>query len=185
MCVSSGKALQGGNCQWYFFSHAAAPNRISPSGYWTPVGAKETVTSGGRAVGMKTTLVFYAGQAPDSIKTNWVMHEYQLIDGATSPNSISRSNGKSSSSMRRGSKKRRVSYGIYLILAIRGLIELAILMLELVMYCRISTWWSVECTRRASSMWRRMSFRAWTRCSYRWMIWKKSVCPSRMSCRSI
>ncbi|PWZ22733.1 NAC domain-containing protein 104 [Zea mays] len=116
----NGTALQAGN-QWYFFSshahahaHAAAgQTRTSPSGYWNPAGADETVVlaSSGRVVGLKKTLVFCTGEPFRGFRTNWVMHEYHLHDGpgcnvggssgATTPSSSS-----SSASSRRSQRKR-------------------------------------------------------------------------------
>ncbi|CAA7396730.1 unnamed protein product [Spirodela intermedia] len=80
----NGKALPGGN-QWYFFTRRAL-SRVWASGYWMPTGVEKPVTSAGRNVGIKKYLAFYAGQAPVGIKTNWVMHEYHLLDcpGGTS-----------------------------------------------------------------------------------------------------
>ncbi|RWW37512.1 hypothetical protein BHE74_00057361 [Ensete ventricosum] len=98
------KALQGGS-HCYFFSHATV-NKVSPSGYWMPVGAKETVTSGDKDVGTKSTLVFHIGEAPLGVKTSWVMHEYRLLeDGAAVPSSRTNRNGSSSASRARGNKR--------------------------------------------------------------------------------
>lgn len=75
-----GKALQGGNQYWYFFSRRMQ-NRATASGYWDSEGDDELVTSGSNNVGIKKTLMFYAGEAPDGTKTSWVMHEYGLLHG--------------------------------------------------------------------------------------------------------
>ncbi|XP_065046293.1 NAC domain-containing protein 104-like isoform X1 [Musa acuminata AAA Group] len=74
-----GKAFQGGNRCWYFFT-SRSEDRASVSGYWNPVGTDEVVISGNKDVGVKTTLKYYIGQPPDGIKTNWLMHEYRLLD---------------------------------------------------------------------------------------------------------
>lgn len=95
-----GKALQGGN-QWYFFTQRIQ-NRVSPNGYWVPVGIDDPITSSNRVVGMKKTLVFYIGQAPCGVKTDWVMLEYHLMDGSTNCST----SGSSTHSKRRSSRKR-------------------------------------------------------------------------------
>ncbi|CAL9193246.1 NAC domain-containing protein 104-like isoform X2 [Musa acuminata AAA Group] len=74
-----GKAFQGGNRCWYFFT-SRSEDRASVSGYWNPVGTDEVVISGNKDVGVKTTLKYYIGQPPDGIRTNWLMHEYRLPD---------------------------------------------------------------------------------------------------------
>ncbi|XP_072950543.1 NAC domain-containing protein 104-like [Typha angustifolia] len=91
----NGKALQGGN-QWYFFTHKTQ-TRSSPNGHWSHAGGRdEPVTS----VGVKKTFIFYCGDQPhEGIKTNWVMHEYHLLDTTTT---------SSSSSSSRALKKRGV-----------------------------------------------------------------------------
>ncbi|CAL9764285.1 unnamed protein product [Musa acuminata subsp. burmannicoides] len=74
-----GKAFQGGNRCWYFFT-SRSEDRASVSGYWNPVGTDEVVISGNKDVGVKTTLKYYIGQPPDGIRTNWLMHEYRLLN---------------------------------------------------------------------------------------------------------
>ncbi|KAE8720300.1 ONAC010 protein [Hibiscus syriacus] len=78
-----------GEQEWYFFSprdrkypNGARPNRAATSGYWKATGTdKPIVTSNGnQKVGVKKALVFYRGKPPKGIKTNWIMHEYRLID---------------------------------------------------------------------------------------------------------
>ncbi|KAJ4981475.1 hypothetical protein NE237_032312 [Protea cynaroides] len=82
-----------GEQEWYFFSprdrkypNGARPNRAATSGYWKATGTdKPILTSGGtQKVGVKKALVFYGGRPPKGIKTNWIMHEYRLIDNTTS-----------------------------------------------------------------------------------------------------
>ncbi|KAF8411713.1 hypothetical protein HHK36_004271 [Tetracentron sinense] len=94
----NGKALAGGN-QWYYFSRSTL-NRVSANGYWKPVGADEPiVTSTCKKVGMKNYLVFYIGEAPTGIKSNWIMQEYRLPDsGSSSRSSKKRGQSKIDSS---------------------------------------------------------------------------------------
>uniref|UniRef100_A0A0D9YTM0 NAC domain-containing protein n=1 Tax=Oryza glumipatula TaxID=40148 RepID=A0A0D9YTM0_9ORYZ len=98
----NGKALQAGN-QWYFFCHLTQ-SRTSSNGHWSPIGVDETVRSGGRNVGLKKTLLFSIGEPSEGIRTNWIMHEYHLLDGDCVAGGSS--NLTSSSSNRRSHRKR-------------------------------------------------------------------------------
>ncbi|XP_021894680.1 NAC domain-containing protein 72-like [Carica papaya] len=84
-----------GEKEWYFFSprdrkypNGSRPNRVAGSGYWKATGTDKIITTEGRRVGIKKALVFYVGKAPKGTKTNWIMHEYRLIES-------SRKNGSS------------------------------------------------------------------------------------------
>ncbi|GAB2258862.1 hypothetical protein Droror1_Dr00015022 [Drosera rotundifolia] len=81
-----------GEREWYFFSprdrkypNGARPNRAATSGYWKATGTDKPILSSGGAhrVGVKKALVFYGGKPPRGIKTDWIMHEYRLVDAAT------------------------------------------------------------------------------------------------------
>ncbi|KAK4784283.1 hypothetical protein SAY86_018651 [Trapa natans] len=87
-----GRALAEGN-KWYYYSRRTQ-DRLTGSGYWKPSGVDEPVlASTNRRVGMKRHLVFYAGEAPEGTKTNWVMHEYRLSGGGSSEPSSSKRKG--------------------------------------------------------------------------------------------
>ncbi|XP_068663141.1 NAC domain-containing protein 2-like [Aristolochia californica] len=88
-----GKALFG-ESEWFFFSprdrkypNGARPNRAAASGYWKATGTDKPIltTNGTQCLGVKKALVFYTGRPPKGQKTDWVMHEYRLLD--TTPNS--------------------------------------------------------------------------------------------------
>ncbi|XP_054816609.1 NAC domain-containing protein 72-like [Prosopis cineraria] len=78
-----------GEKEWYFFSprdrkypNGSRPNRVAGSGYWKATGTDKIITTAGRKVGIKKALVFYVGKAPKGTKTNWIMHEYRLLDSS-------------------------------------------------------------------------------------------------------
>ncbi|KAF6154774.1 hypothetical protein GIB67_032386, partial [Kingdonia uniflora] len=73
--------------EWYFFSFrdrkyasGLRTNRATTTGYWKATGKDRPVlnspTNG--VVGMRKTLVFYTGRAPNGVKTGWVMHEFRM-----------------------------------------------------------------------------------------------------------
>ncbi|KAJ3675231.1 hypothetical protein LUZ60_004273 [Juncus effusus] len=82
----NGKAFQASD-KWYFFTQLTQ-SRGSLNGYWSQVGLDEPIFSSGRNVGSKKTLIFYIGDPTEGVKTNWVMHEFHLVDGSTSSRSM-------------------------------------------------------------------------------------------------
>ncbi|KAG1365577.1 NAC domain-containing protein 68 [Cocos nucifera] len=92
------KALFGQR-EWYFFTprdrkypNGSRPNRAAGKGYWKATGADKPVVPKGssRALGIKKALVFYSGKAPRGVKTDWIMHEYRLVDTNRATNKGSR-----------------------------------------------------------------------------------------------
>ncbi|KAJ4967007.1 hypothetical protein NE237_018856 [Protea cynaroides] len=71
--------------EWYFFSHkdkkyptGTRTNRATMAGFWKATGRDKAVYNKMKLIGMRKTLVFYKGRAPNGQKTDWIMHEYRL-----------------------------------------------------------------------------------------------------------
>uniref|UniRef100_A0A0E0K2Y3 NAC domain-containing protein n=1 Tax=Oryza punctata TaxID=4537 RepID=A0A0E0K2Y3_ORYPU len=70
---------------WYFFSHkdkkyptGTRTNRATGAGFWKATGRDKPIYARSCLVGMRKTLVFYKGRAPNGQKSDWIMHEYRL-----------------------------------------------------------------------------------------------------------
>ncbi|KAE8693518.1 NAC domain-containing protein 30 [Hibiscus syriacus] len=78
--------------EWYFFSYkdrkyptGTRTNRATAAGFWKATGRDKSVLSKNKIIGMRKTLVFYKGRAPNGRKTDWIMHEYRLQTSELGP----------------------------------------------------------------------------------------------------
>ncbi|XWS41304.1 hypothetical protein CRYUN_Cryun17cG0069900 [Craigia yunnanensis] len=76
----NGKALLSEN--QYFFFCQMMENRILENGYWKQLDIEEPIfsTGAGKKDGVKKFFVFFIGEAPLGVETNWLMQEYHLCN---------------------------------------------------------------------------------------------------------
>ncbi|KAK7337263.1 hypothetical protein VNO77_17828 [Canavalia gladiata] len=88
----SGEASLRDTEQWFFFiprqeseARGGRPKRLTTTGYWKATGSPNHVySSDNRIIGVKRTMVFYSGRAPNGAKTDWKMNEYKAIKAEAS-----------------------------------------------------------------------------------------------------
>ncbi|KAE9593117.1 hypothetical protein Lal_00028690 [Lupinus albus] len=83
----AGELCRGDKEQWFFFTasqereaRGGRPSRTTGCGYWKATGSPGYVySSDNTVIGVKKTMVFYKGKAPNGNKTKWKMNEYKAI----------------------------------------------------------------------------------------------------------
>ncbi|GJN39924.1 hypothetical protein PR202_gb29078 [Eleusine coracana subsp. coracana] len=98
---AGGGATEEEPSEYYFFSYkdrkypsGTRTNRATAAGFWKATGRDKPVLSTSSpsrpgavvgVIGMRKTLVFYRGRAPNGRKTDWIIHEYRLQSNEHAP----------------------------------------------------------------------------------------------------
>ncbi|CAA0830215.1 NAC domain containing protein 103 [Striga hermonthica] len=79
--------LKSKDQNWFFFcprekkyASGARVKRATENGYWKTTGKDRPVYHNNKKVGTIKTLIFHLGHAPQGERTNWVLHEYHILD---------------------------------------------------------------------------------------------------------
>ncbi|KAK4754203.1 hypothetical protein SAY87_002307 [Trapa incisa] len=79
--------LKSDDHKWYFFcsrerrcDDGDGAVYLTPGGFWKTSGREQPVMYNDEPIGIIKTLIFYHGKAPHGNQTDWVMHEYRLVD---------------------------------------------------------------------------------------------------------
>ncbi|GAV61919.1 NAM domain-containing protein, partial [Cephalotus follicularis] len=77
-------AIKGNDQVWYFiykldrYSNGTQVKRKTRSGYWKVTSKDRIVLNrdSTKEIGIKKILTYYIGHVSESVKTNWIIHEY-------------------------------------------------------------------------------------------------------------
>ncbi|KAL6543411.1 hypothetical protein OROHE_010033 [Orobanche hederae] len=79
--------LRSKDLEWFFFcprekkyASGVRVKRATENGYWKTTGKDRPVRHNDKTVGTVKTLVFHLGHAPQGERTDWVLHEYRILD---------------------------------------------------------------------------------------------------------
>ncbi|XP_073123697.1 uncharacterized protein [Henckelia pumila] len=79
--------LKGKDLEWFFFcprekkyASGFRVKRATDDGYWKVTGKDRNIFYKNKIVGTVKTLVFHLGHAPAGKRTDWIIHEYMIID---------------------------------------------------------------------------------------------------------
>ncbi|EPS72463.1 nam-like protein 2 [Genlisea aurea] len=79
--------LKSKDLEWFFFcprekkyASGTRVKRATKNGYWKTTGKDRPISYNAAIVGTVKTLVFHMGNAPRGERTDWVIHEYRILD---------------------------------------------------------------------------------------------------------
>ncbi|KAK4416707.1 NAC domain-containing protein 82 [Sesamum alatum] len=79
--------LKSKDLEWFFFcprekkyASGVRVKRATENGYWKTTGKDRPISYNDKTVGSVKTLVFHLGHAPQGERTDWVIHEYRILD---------------------------------------------------------------------------------------------------------